>query len=197
MYLIDVSAVDGDNGIEEVVSFTWDVNRVSREYEDGHLSSVGFASSLGGALDKALAACYLACLKVVEVTIQMVNENILDGLPEPMSDQREADLLGDSASELEDARSRREEGHEIRFLYNRSGTFAIAEEPEYDNGVFERGGDVRIFNLSKVSCITARNCGDYRVTLDGGEDFYVTRVDFEKLAEETLGRNVDADDPWN
>ena len=69
MYLIDVSAVDGDSGIEEMVSFAFEGNRVSREHEDGHLSSAGFASSLGGALDKALFACYLVGLKVVEVAI--------------------------------------------------------------------------------------------------------------------------------
>lgn len=154
MYLIDVSAVDGDNGIEEVVSFTWDVNRVSREHEDGHLSSVGFANSLGGALDKALAACYLVWLKVVEVNIQIVSENILDGLPEPMSDQREADFIGASASELKDARSRREEGHEISFLYNRSGTFAMADEEEYDNGVLERVRFAKMLDELKADGMT-------------------------------------------
>lgn len=130
-------------------------------------------------------------------SVQMASENILEGLPEPMPDTREADFIGVSASELEDARSRMEEGHEIRFLYNRSGTFAMAEEPEFENGGFERGGDIRIFNLSKVSCLTAIDTGGYRVTLDCGEDFYVTREDFERLAEETLGKNVDADDIWN
>lgn len=70
MYLIDVLAVDIDSGIEEIVSFAWEGNRVSREHEDGHLSSAGFASSLGGALDKALLACYLVGLRVVEVTIR-------------------------------------------------------------------------------------------------------------------------------
>lgn len=127
----------------------------------------------------------------------MAVENIFEGLPEPISDQRVADFLGVSASELEGARLRREERHELRFLYNRNGTFAIVEEPERDDGVFKRGGDVRIFNLSKVSCLTAMDKRGYKVTLDGGEDFYVTREDFERLAAETLGRNVDADDLWN
>ena len=69
MYMIDVSAVDIDSGIDDMVSFAWEGNRVSREHEDGHLSSAGFASSLGGALDKALVACYLVGLRVDEVTI--------------------------------------------------------------------------------------------------------------------------------
>ena len=67
MYVIDVSAVDGDT--EERVSFLWEDGRLSREHEDGHVSSAGFSSSLGRALDKALAACYLIDLRVVEVTI--------------------------------------------------------------------------------------------------------------------------------
>lgn len=123
-------------------------------------------------------------------------DSVFDGLPEPISGQR-GDFLGVSAMELDGARSRREEWHKLRFLYNRSGTFAITEEPEHGNGVFERGGDVRIFNLSKVSCLTAMEKGGYRVTLDGGEDFFVTREDFERLAAETLGCNVDADDLWS
>lgn len=69
MYLIDVSAVDRDGGIEERVSFLWDGNKIGREHEDGHVSFAGFASSLGGALDKVLAACYLVGLRVTEVTI--------------------------------------------------------------------------------------------------------------------------------
>lgn len=67
MYVIDVSVVDGDT--EERVSFLWEDGRLSREHEDGHVSSAGFSSSLGRALDKALAACYLVDLRVVGVTI--------------------------------------------------------------------------------------------------------------------------------
>lgn len=69
MYVIDVSAVDGDSGTEERVSFLWEEGRLSREHEDGHVSSAGFSSSLGRALDKALAACYLVGLMVTDVTI--------------------------------------------------------------------------------------------------------------------------------
>ena len=125
-----------------------------------------------------------------------------DGLPEPMSGQS-ADFLGVSATELEDARERREEQpeetgepmHEVRFIGNYSA--AIVEEPTYDNGVFEYGGDVRIFALSDVSCFTAMECGDYRVTLRGGEVFYVTKGDFERLVSNTFGFNFKADDPWD
>lgn len=77
MYLIDVLAVDGYSGIEEMVSFAWDENRLSREHEDGHLSSAGFASSLGGALDKALVACHLVGLRVVDVTIHREEPKML------------------------------------------------------------------------------------------------------------------------
>lgn len=38
MYLIDVSAVDGDSGIEEIVSFALDGNRVSMEHKDAQRS---------------------------------------------------------------------------------------------------------------------------------------------------------------
>ena len=80
MYLIDVSAMDVDSGTEERVSFVLDGNMVSREHEDGHLSSAGFASSLGSTLDKALAACYLVGLKVVEVAIRREkSEKVLNG----------------------------------------------------------------------------------------------------------------------
>lgn len=128
-------------------------------------------------------------------------DNVFDGLPEPMSSQG-ADFLGISAKELEDARKRRDEPpeelgepmHEIRFIGNYSA--AIAEEPKYDNGVFECGGDVRIFALSDVSCFTADEYGDYRVTLRGGEVFYVTKGDFERLVSNTFGFNFSADDPW-
>lgn len=85
--------------------------------------------------------------------------------------------------------------HEILFVNDYTG--AIVEEPEHENGVFERGGDVRIFKLSKVSCLTVMDKGGYKVTLDGGEDFYVTREDFERLAANLLGHNVKADDPWS
>nr|DAI14922.1 MAG TPA: hypothetical protein [Caudoviricetes sp.] len=87
--------------------------------------------------------------------------------------------------------------HEARFIYLNGETAAIVEEPTYDNGVFECGGDVRIFKLSKVSCLTVMDKGGYRVTLDGGEDFYVTRGDFERLAANLLGYNIKADDPWD
>lgn len=69
MYVIDVSAVDGDSGTEERVSFLWEEGRLSREHEDGHVSSAGFSRSLGGALDKALTACYLVGLMVTGVNI--------------------------------------------------------------------------------------------------------------------------------
>ena len=128
-------------------------------------------------------------------------DSTFDGLPEPMSGQR-GDFFGVSATELEDARERREkepeEGkpmHEVRFVGNYSG--AIVEEPTYDNGVFECGGDVRIFALSDVSCFTAMECGDYRVTLRGGEVFYVTKGDFERLVSNTFCFNFRVDDPWN
>lgn len=85
--------------------------------------------------------------------------------------------------------------HEIKFIRDYSA--AIVEEPEYDNGVFERGGDIKIFELSEVSCFTAMETGEYRVTLHGGEDFYVTKEDFEKLATHTFGYNFRADDPWS
>lgn len=87
--------------------------------------------------------------------------------------------------------------HEARFVNLNGNEAAIVEEAEYDNGGFERGGDVRIFKLSNVSCLTAIDTGGYMVTLDCGDDFYVTKGDFERLAAETLGHNVDADDPWN
>lgn len=51
MYVIDVSAVDGDSGTEERISFLWEEGRLSREHEDGHVSSAGFSSSLGRALE--------------------------------------------------------------------------------------------------------------------------------------------------
>lgn len=71
MYLIDVYAVDREHGTMERLAFAWEChgNAVERVHEDGHHSSAGFASSLGGALDKALFACCLVGLKVVEVAI--------------------------------------------------------------------------------------------------------------------------------
>ena len=84
--------------------------------------------------------------------------------------------------------------HEVRFIDNYSA--AIVEEPEYDNGVFEVGGDVRIFALSDISCLTAMESGDYMVTLRGGEVFYVTKEDFEKLVSNTFGFNFRVDVPW-
>ena len=80
MYVIDVRAVDGDSGIEDRVSFLWEEGRLSREHEDGHVSSAGFSSSLGGALDKALFACCLVGLRVTEVTIHREEtEAVLNG----------------------------------------------------------------------------------------------------------------------
>lgn len=119
-----------------------------------------------------------------------------------MSGQR-GDFLGVSASELEGARKRREESpegtekhmHEVRFV--NSYNAAIVEEPTYDNGVFECGGDVRVFALSDISCFTAMESGDYRVTLRGGEVFYVTKEDFEKLVSNTFGFNFRVDAPWS
>lgn len=129
-------------------------------------------------------------------------DSTFEGLPEPMSGQS-ADFLGVSASELEGARKRREEQteetekhmHKVRFIDNYSA--AIVEESEYDNGVFEVGGDVRIFALSDISCLTAMESGDYRVTLRGGEVFYVTKEDFEKLVSNTFGFNFRVDAPWS
>lgn len=129
-------------------------------------------------------------------------DSTFEGLPEPMSGQS-ADFLGVSASELEGARKRREESpeeterhmHKVKFIDNYSA--AIVEEPTYDNGVFECGGDVRIFALSDISCLTAHETGDYRVTLRGGEVFYVTKEDFEKLVSNTFGFNFRVDAPWN
>jgi hypothetical protein len=129
-------------------------------------------------------------------------DSVFDGLPEPMSGQS-ADFLGVSAIELEDAMERREEQpeemgepmHEARFINNHAA--AIVEEPTYGNGVLECGGDVRIFALSDVSCFTAMECGDYRVTLRCGEVFYVTKGDFERLVSNTFGFNFMADDPWS
>nr|DAH52943.1 MAG TPA: hypothetical protein [Caudoviricetes sp.] len=132
-------------------------------------------------------------------------DSTFDGLPEPMSEPCAADFLGVSATELEDARERREEQtrgaeehmHDVRFVGLNGDAAVIVEEPTYDNGVFECGGDVRIFALSDVSCFTAMQGGDYRVTLSGGEVFYVTEEDFEKLVSNTYGFNFRADDPWS
>lgn len=133
-------------------------------------------------------------------------DSTFEGLPEPMSGQS-ADFLGVSASELEGARKRREETqegtstegerevHKVKFIGNYSA--AIVEEPTYDNGVFECGGDARIFALSDISCLTAHKTGDYRVTLRGGEVFYVSKEDFEKLVSNTFGFNFRVDAPWN
>lgn len=129
-------------------------------------------------------------------------DSTFEGLPEPMSGQS-ADFLGVSASELEGARERREEQtegtekhmHEVRFVNNYNA--AIVEGPTYDNGVFECGGDVRVFALSDISCFTAMESGDYRVTLRGGEVFYVSKEDFEKLVSNTFGFNFRVDAPWN
>lgn len=131
-------------------------------------------------------------------------DSVFDGLPEPMSGQS-ADFLGVSASELEGARKRREEQteeteehmHDVKFVYLNGDSAAIVEEPTYDNGVFECGGDVRVFALSDISCLTAHETGDYRVTLRGGEVFYVTKDDFEKLVSNTFGFSFRVDVPWD
>lgn len=131
-------------------------------------------------------------------------DSVFDGLPEPMSGQS-ADFLGVSATELEDARERREEQpeemgetmHEARFINLNGDAAVIVEEPTYDNGVFECGGDVRIFALSDVSCFTAMECGDYRVALRGGEVFSVTKEDFERIVSNTFCFNFRADDLWS
>ena len=123
----------------------------------------------------------------------MVSENIFEGLPEPMSDQS-ADFLGVSAMELEGARKRREESpegtekhmHEVRFVNNYSA--AIVEEC---------GGDVRVFALSDILCFTVMERWNCRVTLRGGEVFYVSKEDFEKLVSNTFGFNFRVDAPWN
>ena len=79
MYLIGVKAMDVESGTDEDVLFAWDSKerKLEREHEDGHLSSAWFASSLGGALDKALVACYLVGLRVVEVTISRDESKML------------------------------------------------------------------------------------------------------------------------
>lgn len=120
-------------------------------------------------------------------------DSTFEGLPEPMSGQS-ADFLGVSASELEGARKRREESsggterhmHEVRFVNNYST--AIVEEV---------GGDVRVFALSDISCLTAMGSGDYRVKLSGGEVFYVLKEDFEKLVSNTFGFSFRVDAPWD
>lgn len=81
--------------------------------------------------------------------------------------------------------------HEAKFIGNYSA--AIVEEPAY----MECPGDVRIFSLSDISCFTAMEGGDYRVKLRGGEDFYVTKGDFEKLVSNTFCCNFRTDDPWS
>ena len=117
-------------------------------------------------------------------------DSVFDGLPEPMSGQS-ADFLGVSASELEGARKRREEGterhmHEVRFVNN------------YNTAIVEAIGEgVRVFALSDISCLTAMGGGDYRVKLRGGEVFYVTKEDFEKLVSNTFGFNFRVDAPWS
>lgn len=67
------------------------------------------------------------------------------------------------------------------------------EEPEY----MECSGDIRVFSLSDISCFTAMESGNYRVKLRGGEDFYVTKGDFEKLVSNTFGFNFRVDAPWD
>lgn len=82
MYLIDVKAVDAESVMEEAVLFAWDgkERRLERGHEDGRTSTVGFASSLGGALDKVLAACLLVGLSVTEVNIRRESmEVVLNG----------------------------------------------------------------------------------------------------------------------
>lgn len=117
-------------------------------------------------------------------------DSTFEGLPEPMSGQS-ADFLGVSASELEGARKRREEGperhmHEVRFVNN------------YNTAIIEAIGEgVRVFALSDISCLTAMGSGDYRVKLKDGDVFYVTKEDFEKLVSNTFGFSFRVDAPWN
>lgn len=79
MYLIDVKAMGVESGIEESVLFAWDGKdrRLERGHEDGHWSSAGFASSIGGALDKVLVACALVDLSVTEVNIRRENVEVV------------------------------------------------------------------------------------------------------------------------
>lgn len=79
MYLIEVYTVDRESGTREKLAFRWGChgNAVERVHEDGHHSSAGFASSIGGALDKVIVACSLVGL---EVTSGMVSrERVLNG----------------------------------------------------------------------------------------------------------------------
>lgn len=39
--------------------------------------------------------------------------------------------------------------------------------------------------------------GGTREKLKGGEVFYVTKGDFERIVSDTFGFNFRADDPWN
>ena len=82
MYLIEVYAVDRDGGTREKLAFRWGChgNAVERVHEDGHHSSAGFASSLGGALDKALVACAWVGLDVTSGTISREeSKGVLNG----------------------------------------------------------------------------------------------------------------------
>lgn len=71
MYSIDVSARDLESGGPERLSFRWEPmgHGFYRVHEDGHLSSAGFASSVGGAVDKAVLACSMVKLGVTFVTV--------------------------------------------------------------------------------------------------------------------------------
>lgn len=82
MYLIDVYAVDRERGTRERLAFAWGChgNAVERVHEDGHHSSAGFASSIGGALDKVVVACSLAGLEVTSGMISREKEvRVLNG----------------------------------------------------------------------------------------------------------------------
>lgn len=59
------------------LAFAWEChgNSVERVHDDGHHSSAGFASSIGGALDKVIVACSLVGLVVTSVIISMEEEN--------------------------------------------------------------------------------------------------------------------------
>lgn len=79
MYLIEVYAVDRESGTREKLTFRWGChgNAIERVHEDGHHSSAGFASSIGGAFDKVIVACSLVGLEVTSGIVS--RERVLNG----------------------------------------------------------------------------------------------------------------------
>ena len=79
MYLIEVYTVDRESGTMEKLTFRWGChgNAVERVHEDGRHSSAGFASSIGGALDKAIVACSLVGLEVTSGIVS--RERVFNG----------------------------------------------------------------------------------------------------------------------